>query len=109
VCSSDLLRPVVENHWMRKEPAYSLAVLRLLFKEKDPYPRTSVGNNLSDLSRPNPELIFEIVAELIASGDANSAWIAYRACRNLVKQDPQRVMDGLGISEYHYKDRNFYR
>lgn len=107
--SSETLRPVVENRWMRMTPEYSLAVLRLLFKEPHPYPRTSVGNNLSDLSRPNPELIFRIVAELMASGDANSAWIAYRACRNLVKKEPLRVLDVLGVAEYHYKDRNFYR
>jgi aminoglycoside phosphotransferase (APT) family kinase protein/3-methyladenine DNA glycosylase AlkC len=107
--SSETLRPVVENHWLQKEPQASLAVLRYLFREPHPYPRTSVGNNLSDLSRRNPELIFEIVHKLISSGDPNSTWIATRACRNLVKLYPERVLDVLHLDEYHYKDRHVRR
>jgi 3-methyladenine DNA glycosylase AlkC len=80
-----------------------------MFREAHPYPRTSVGNNLSDLSKHHPGLIFSIIDELAATGDQNSHWIAYRACRNLVKEYPERVMDALGIDEYHYKDRHFYR
>jgi 3-methyladenine DNA glycosylase AlkC len=107
--AGEALRPVTMNKWLNGEPEYALSVLRLMFREKHPYPRTSVGNNLSDLSRRQPELIFGLVKELVASGDANSYWIAYRACRNLVKKEPQRVMNLLGVGEYHYKDRNFYR
>jgi 3-methyladenine DNA glycosylase AlkC len=106
---SEALRPVTVNRWLQVQPDYSLSVLRLMFAEAHPYPRTSVGNNLSDLSRRNPELIFGIVEELVATGDPNSYWIAQRACRNLVKADPERVMDLLGVDEYHYKDRHFVR
>jgi 3-methyladenine DNA glycosylase AlkC len=94
---------------LNDEPESSLAILRLLFREADPYPRTSVGNNLSDLARRNPNLILAVVKELVESGDDNSYWIAYRACRNLVKQNPEQVMDLLGVDESHYKDRHFYR
>jgi 3-methyladenine DNA glycosylase AlkC len=107
--AAETLRPVTTNRWLTKEPEYSLSVLRLMFKEAHPYPRTSVGNNLSDLSRRQPEAIFSLAQELVASGDKNSYWIAYRACRNLVKKEPLRVMNILGADEYHYKDRNFYR
>jgi 3-methyladenine DNA glycosylase AlkC len=106
---SETLRPVADNQWLQKEPETSLEILRILFREVHLFPRTSVGNNLSDLARRNPELILAIVKELVESGDKNSYWIAYRACRNLVKQDPDKVMDILGVDEYHYKDRNFYR
>jgi len=92
---SETLRPVQENKWFYKDPDYSLKVLRHLFRERDPYPRTSVGNNLSDLARRLPELVYGLVEELVASGDKNSYWIAYRACRNLVKREPLRVMDML--------------
>ena len=105
---AETLRPVTTNRWMNQQPEYSLDILGLLFREAHPYPRTSVGNNLSDLSRRQPELIFENVIALVESGDPNSYWIAYRACRNLVKNDPGRVMQILGVGEYHYKDRNFY-
>jgi 3-methyladenine DNA glycosylase AlkC len=107
--ASETLRPVVLNRWLNQTPEYSLAVLRLMFREAHPYPRTSVGNNLSDLSRRQPELIFSLVGALVESGDKNSAWIAYRACRNLVKKQSGRVMDLLGVDEYHYKDRNYFR
>jgi 3-methyladenine DNA glycosylase AlkC len=106
---SEMLRPVAKGRWLIHEPKYSLSVLRLMFREAHPYPRTSVGNNLSDLSKHHPGLIFSIIDELAATGDQNSHWIAYRACRNLVKEYPERVMDALGIDEYHYKDRHFYR
>lgn len=101
------LRPVAENQWLQKQPERSLAILGLLFHESDSYPRTAVGNNLSDLARHNPELILNIVRDLVASRDPNSYWIAYRTCRNLVKNDPARVMDLLGVDEYHYKDRDY--
>lgn len=104
----ETLRPVVDNQWLQKEPQTSLEILRLMFKEAHNYPRTSVGNNLSDLSRRNSDLILEIVKELVASQDPNSYWIAYRACRNLVKRFPEKVMDLLRVVEYHYKDRNYY-
>jgi 3-methyladenine DNA glycosylase AlkC len=105
----ETLRPVTVNRWMNKELEYSLSILRLLFHESHPYPRTSVGNNLSDLSRRNPDMVFTLVRELVAMKDKNSYWIAYRACRNLVKNHPQKVLDLLGVDEYHYKDRNYYR
>ena len=107
--ASETLRPVTHNQWINQQPEYSLSVLRLLFKETHPYPRSSVGNNLSDMSRQQPELVFSLVNDLMASSDSNSHWIAYRACRNLVKKEPRRVMDLLRVEEYHYKDRNFLR
>lgn len=106
---SETLRPCQENQWFYKQPEYSLSILRHFFQEKAAYPRTSVGNNLSDLARRLPELVYGLVEELVASGDPNSYWIAYRACRNLVKKEPQRVMDLLKINEYIYKDRKYQR
>ncbi|KPK14404.1 MAG: hypothetical protein AMK69_28665, partial [Nitrospira bacterium SG8_3] len=106
---SETLRPVQENKWFYKDPEYSLSVLRHLFRESASYPRTSVGNNLSDLARRLPELVYELVEELVASGDKNSYWIAYRACRNLVKKEPVRVMDLLGVDEYKYKKAVYRR
>jgi 3-methyladenine DNA glycosylase AlkC len=106
---SETLRPVVENQWLYKNIDYSLSVLRHLFRESHPYPRTSVGNNLSDIARRNPELVYDLVAELVAMQDKNATWIAARACRNLVKKDPIWVMDLLGVDEYNYKNNVYIR
>lgn len=105
----ETLRPVKENRWFYKSPNYSLSILRKLFKESFEYPRTSVGNNLSDLARHLPDLVFGLIKELVDSGDKNSYWIAYRASRNLVKKEPIRVMDLLHINEYRYKKRVYKR
>ena len=64
-----------------------------------------MGNNLSDLARQLPDLVYTLVEELVKSGDKNSCWIAYRACRNLVKKEPIKMMDLLKVDEYKYKKR----
>lgn len=106
---SETLRPVVENQWLYQEIDYSLDILRHLFRESNAYPRTSVGNNLSDIARRKPELVYDLVVELVALNDKNATWIATRACRNLVKVDPIRVMDHLVVNEYKYKQRVYKR
>jgi len=105
----ETLRPVQENRWFYRDPDYPLSILRYMFKESSPYPRTSVGNNLSDLARRLPDLVYGLVKELVASGDKDSYWIAYRACRNLVKNDPVKVMSLLKVDEYKYKQRIYKR
>jgi len=107
--ASEALRPVVENKWIHDDPGYSIKVLRKMFKESHEFPKTSVGNNLSDLSRKNPELIYEIVQELMSMGNKDSHFIAHRACRNLVKQDPIRVMNLLKVDCYQYKSKKYHR
>ncbi len=102
---SETLRPVQENKWFYKNPDYPLSILKNMFQESLAYPRTSVGNNLSDLARRLPDLVYDLVKELVDSGDKNSYWIAYRACRNLVKKEPIKVMDLLKVDEYKYKKR----
>ena len=106
---AESLRPVQENKWFYRDPEYPLSILRNLFKESSPFPRTSVGNNLSDLARRLPDTIYGLVKELVDSGDDNSYWIAYRACRNLVKLQPVRVMNLLKVDEYQYKKRTYRR
>lgn len=107
--ASEALRPVTENKWINDEPEFSLKVLRLLFKEKEEYPRNSVGNNLSDLSRKQPELVFNIIEELMSYGDPNANLIAHRASRNLIMKDQDRIMNLLGIDYYKYKTKIYKR
>jgi 3-methyladenine DNA glycosylase AlkC len=101
----ETLRPVCENKWFYKQPDYSLSVIKYLFQESKAYPRTSAGNNLSDLARHLPDLVYTIVENLVESGDKNSYWIAYRACRNLVKKEPEKVIKLLKTGTYKYKER----
>jgi len=90
-------------------PHYPLSILKNMFKESAPYPRTSVGNNLSDLARQLPDLVYDLLKELVDTGDKNSYWIAYRACRNLVKKESIKIMNLLKVDEYKYKERIYKR
>jgi 3-methyladenine DNA glycosylase AlkC len=103
------LRPVVENHWLKKNPEYAFSILELMYKENSEYPRTSVGNSLSDWMRIDEKRTLDVVKKLADNGNKDSYWIAYRACRNLVKKDVELVMDILKIDRYKYKDRKFDR
>ena len=105
----ETLRPVQENRWMHRQPKGPLSIVRRLFYEPDPYPRTAVGNLMSDLSKKNPDLIKSLVRDLVATGDKNAYWIATRACRNLVKTEPEKVLDLLHTDTYRYKQKVYTR
>ncbi|KAF5433217.1 3-methyladenine DNA glycosylase AlkC [Candidatus Methanophagaceae archaeon] len=105
----ETLRPVQENRRFYKNTEYPLSILKKMFKESSPYPRTSVGNNLSDLARQLPELVYGLVKELVDSRGKNAYWIAYRACRNLEKKEPVRVLDLLKVDDYIYKKMRYRR
>ncbi|MBN2664135.1 MAG: DNA alkylation repair protein [Bacteroidales bacterium] len=107
--ASESIRPVADNSWLKKNPEFCFEVIKNLFAESKDYPRSSVGNNLSDWARIDKERVYKIVQKLADSGNKNSYWIAYRACRNLVKNEPLKVMDILKIDKYKYKNRIYYR
>lgn len=106
---AESLRPVRENKWFLKNPQYPFSILKHLFMESAAYPRSSVGNNLSDWARSHPEMVYHIVEKLVNTGNSNAFWIACRACRNLIKKEPLRVFDVLGIDQYQYKEKIYYR
>jgi 3-methyladenine DNA glycosylase AlkC len=106
---SESLRPVADNRWLVKDPGFAFSIIENLYTESEPYPRTSVGNNLSDWARHDSQMAYRIVKKLVNSGNKDSCWIAHRACRNLVKKDPVKVMDLLKVDEYKYKDRKYFR
>lgn len=105
--ASESLRPVADNGWFKKHPEFAFSIIKNLYKEKDKYPRTSVGNSLSDWMRIDEEKTVKIVEELAGNGNENSHWIAYRACRNLVKKKPILVMKILKTDSYQYKNRKY--
>ena len=106
---AESLRPVSDNRWLHKQPDFAFSIIKHLFKEPEPYPRTSVGNNLSDWMRVDEKRTYPVVERLAKNGDKNSHWIAYRACRNLIKKEPEKVMDLLNVKQYKYKDRVYFR
>lgn len=107
--ASESIRPVADNKWFKKNPDFCFEILENMYEESNDYPRSSVGNNLSDWARHDKERVFEIVKELVARKNKNAFWIANRACRNLIKKEPIRVMNLLGIDTYKYKEKIYHR
>jgi 3-methyladenine DNA glycosylase AlkC len=68
----ETLRPVRENRWFYQNPDYPLSIIKEMFRESSAYARASVGNNLTDLARRCPEAVYDVVRELVDSGDRNS-------------------------------------
>jgi len=77
--SSESLRPVADNNWLKKNPSFPLSILKHLYTESEKYPRTSVGNNLSDWMRVDKTETLKIVKKLVVNGNKNSYWGEYLA------------------------------
>ena len=107
--ASESLRPVADNKWFRNKPEFAFSIIENLYKEPEQYPRSSIGNSLSDWMRVDETSTFEIVKKLAINGDKNSYWIAYRACRNYVKKEPIIVMNLLKTDKYTYKSKTYFR
>ncbi len=105
---SESLRPVADNRWMQKDHTYTFSIIEHLFEESEEYPRTSVGNSLSDWLRVNKTVILPFVEKLAKSNNENARWIAYRACRNVIKDDPIAIMNMLNVESYKYKNKTYY-
>ena len=70
------------------DPSPIIPVLDQLFTDPTKYVRTSVANNLNDVSRTHPDLAIETVSRwLSADNSPETKWIARRALRTLLRQD----------------------
>ncbi len=94
-CVSESLRPVLVNgrNWIREKPDKAIEILKYINRDPSLYVRKSVGNNLSDISRRNPELVLETLREWLLENDYDkrTLFIARKACRNIVKNNPKDV------------------
>jgi 3-methyladenine DNA glycosylase AlkC len=94
-CVSESLRPVLVNgrNWIREKPEKAIKILKYLNRDPSLYVRKSVGNNLSDISRRQPELVLATLHEWLLENeyDNRTFFIARKACRNIVKNNPKGV------------------
>ena len=101
--ASEGIRPRLP--WARRlpdfvtEPAPVLAVLELLRSDPSKFVRTSVANNLNDISREHPGLVLDLVERWTReSPTPETAWTVRHALRTLVKQGDQRALALLGAT-----------
>ena len=78
-------------------------VLKLLEKLKfDPvrYVQRSVANNVNDISKDNPDLVLDILAEWKRSNHPGVQWIIKHALRSLLKSANRDAFELLGYSPH---------
>ncbi|GAA1120704.1 DNA alkylation repair protein [Nocardiopsis metallicus] len=101
--ASEGIRPRLP--WARRlpkfvaDPAPVLEVLELLRSDPSKYVRTSVANNLNDVSRDHPGLVLDTAERWTReSPTPETAWTVRHALRTLVKQGDQRALALLGAT-----------
>lgn len=75
------------------DPSPILPILERLYRDPSKYVRTSVANNLNDISRTHPALALETSQRW----HADSPWVAERALRTLVKRGDPDALRILGM------------
>ena len=67
------------------DPEPVLAILLTLLEDDSEYVRRSVANNLNDIAKDHPEIIFKITKQYIGRSE-NTDKLLKHACRTLLKQ-----------------------
>lgn len=101
--ASEGIRPRLP--WARRIPGFVtdpgpvLEVLELLRSDPSKFVRTSVANNLNDISREHPGLVLDVAERWTReSPTPETAWTVRHALRTLVKQGDQRALALLGAT-----------
>ncbi|MFE4657017.1 DNA alkylation repair protein [Streptomyces hydrogenans] len=82
-----------------EDPRPVLALLEPLRADPSPYVRTSVGNNLNDISKDSPDLALATATRwLEESPTPETAWIVRHGLRTLVKKGDQQALALLGAT-----------
>ena len=63
----------------QRDPRPVLALLELLKDDSELYVRRSVANNLNDIGKDNPEILFDTARRWLVGADANRRWIVKHA------------------------------
>lgn len=81
----------------KKDPQPILPILKRLRNDSSESVRRSVANNLNDISKDNPELMFELVEPW--KGESKDVdWVVKHGCRTLLKQGLPHIMTLFGYS-----------
>lgn len=79
-----------------EDPAPVLALLEELKDDKEEYVRRSVANNLNDIAKDHPELVFAVVSKWLVDADDNRRKLIKHACRTLIKNGHKQTLALLG-------------
>lgn len=80
----------------QKDPRAVLELLELLKDDPALYVRRSVANNLNDIGKDHPELLFKTCRRWMKGAPANRVWLVRHALRSAVKRAEAGALDVLG-------------
>lgn len=82
----------------KEDPTPILPILEKLKDDDSEFVRTSVANNLNDISKDHPDVVLDI-CERWQGGSKNTDWIIKRACRTMLKAGNTRAMRLFGFGD----------
>lgn len=80
----------------QKDPRAVLALLELLKDDPELYVRRSVANNLNDIGKDHPELLFKTCRRWMKNASPERAWLVRHALRSALKRAETGALDVLG-------------
>lgn len=81
--------------FLKKDPEPILPILENLKNDSSEFVRRSVANNLNDISKDNPELVLELLAQWKGQ-TPETDWVVKHGCRTLLKQGHTEVLKYFG-------------
>ncbi len=85
---------------LKKDPMPILPILEALKNDPSEYVRRSVANNLNDIAKDNPEVVIKIARQWKGK-TRETDWVVKHACRTLLKQGNQELMELFGFGKVH--------
>lgn len=86
----------------KKDPSKVLNILEQLKSDSSLYVRKSVGNNLNDISKDNPQAVIDVVKKW-SNKNPHTDWILRKGCRSLIKAANTEVMELFGYTNFEDK------
>lgn len=90
-----------------EDPKPTLKLLEKLKDDPSEYVRRSVANHLNDITKDNPDLAVDVLAEWAKGASKERLWIIRHALRSLVKQGHPKALAILGFGTPKVKLVNF--
>lgn len=82
--------------FLKKDPSPILPILETLKNDQSESVRRSVANNLNDISKDNPNIVYEIASRWKGKSKEID-WVVKHGCRTLLKQGTPKVMQLFGF------------
>ncbi len=83
----------------QQDPRPVLALLELLKDDPELYVRRSVANNLNDIGKDHPDLLFETAHRWLQGASEERRWLVRHALRSAVKRGEAGALEAMGYGK----------